>query len=239
MQAPVTVSQKARSRAPFLSLLPSAGRYCDPRCDSVAVGLRAEQVDGIEGQAMAAVISQQARCFVHVIDKDIDIAVVIKVSKSQATAGVARNRSRAGNFGHIFHLLSVQIAVENGALVVGGARNHTFDLRVNVSIDHENVGPAVIVIIEKADAPSHVLRVFLKPSGADVVLKRSVAIIVIEISRIFDEVGFHKIEIAVAVKVAGGRSHASLFASILAIGDAARYAHVSKSAVAIVVIEDA
>jgi hypothetical protein len=41
---------------------------------------------------------------------------------------------------------------------------------------------------------------FLKPGGVDVVLERSVTVIPVEIRGVFDEVGLHQIEIAVAVK---------------------------------------
>src|SRR5437879_1113003 len=51
-------------------------------------------------------------------------------------------------------LAVAQSAVEDLALAVAGCRGRLGHLRVDVAVADENVGPAIVVEIEKADAPS-------------------------------------------------------------------------------------
>jgi hypothetical protein len=111
-------------------------------------------------------------------------------------------------------------------------------LRVDVAVDHEEVEPAVVVVVEKAVAPADKGNGGLGDSGlvADVG-KARVAVVVVEHLIVVAKVGDEKIEQAVVLVVARGNAHGGDLAAVLVQREARRVALVVEGAVALVDVE--
>src|ERR1051326_4760838 len=72
-----------------------AGNNFDARANAVAIALHSDSLDqnGIAG--VAAIVAQQLRRAVKIIDHDVDITVVINVAKRRAAAGALFGKGRA------------------------------------------------------------------------------------------------------------------------------------------------
>ena len=77
------------------------------------------------------------------------------------------------------------------------------------------------------------------PAAKVTSMKRSVAVVVVEVAGVVGKVGFEDIEPAVAVVVAHANAHARLFVAIFAVGAAGHDGDVGERAVVIVVKQDA
>src|SRR5438876_1801671 len=108
-----------------------------------------------------------------------------------------------------------------------------------MSIDQQQVGPAVIVKIYKHSAPTEILSMQAEAGGISHVIKRAVAVVAVKRSGIGGKICFENIELAVAIKVTNGRSHAGLLAAVFIESGAGRDRHVCKRPIAIVVIKNA
>src|SRR6266550_4430570 len=113
------------------------------------------------------------------------------------------------------------------------------DFGIDVSIDLQDVRPAVIIVINEAATPSNVLVVDADSRGECNVTKGSVAVVVIEVARVVGEVGLENIKPSVAVIIGDGNAHSGLFVAILAVGAAGDHRDIGESAVVVVVEEDA
>src|SRR5258708_30935016 len=78
-----------------------------------------------------------------------------------------------------------------------------------------------------------------KDGGEGGVVKSAIAVVAIECSGVVGEIGFENIEIAVAVVVGNGGTHAGLFAAVVIEGSASGHGEIGEGSVAIVGIEDA
>src|SRR5205814_986017 len=115
----------------------------------------------------------------------------------------------------------------------------SLDFGIDVSIDLQDVRPAVIIVINEAATPSNVLVVDADSRGECNVTKGSVAVVVIEVARVVGEVGLENIKPSVAVIIGDGNAHSGLFVAILAVGAAGDHRDIGESAVVVVVEEDA
>ena len=113
------------------------------------------------------------------------------------------------------------------------------DLGIDVTVYEQEVGPTVVVEIEKHGAPAEVLGVQAETRGVGDVVESAVAIVAVERGGVVGEVGFENVEAAVAVVVGGRGAHAGLGAAVFVEGCARGDGNVLEGAVAIVVIEDA
>src|SRR5260370_17943742 len=78
-----------------------------------------------------------------------------------------------------------------------------------------------------------------KAGGEGGVVKSAIGVVAIERSGVVGEIGFENIELAVAVVVGNGGTHAGLFAAIVIEGSASGHGEIGEGSVAIVVIKDA
>ncbi len=88
------------------------------------------------------------------LTSDVDVAVVVEVAEGGAARGGGGVDAGAGFGGDLFELAVAEVAVEILVLGVGSVDIGAFDLGVDVAVGHEEVGPAVIVHVEEADAPA-------------------------------------------------------------------------------------
>src|SRR5947199_153329 len=96
----------------------------------------------------------------------------------------------------------------------------SLEFGIEVSIELQDVRPAVIIVINEAATPSNVLVVDADARGECNVTKGSVAVVVIEVARVVGEVGLENIKPSVAVIIGDGNAHSGLFVAVLAVGAA-------------------
>src|SRR5579872_3263542 len=112
-------------------------------------------------------------------------------------------------------------------------------LGIDVAVGENQIGPAVIVEVEKHRAPAQILGVQAQAGSESGVGEGAVAIVVVERRRIVGEVGFEDVEAAIAVVVGDGCAHAGLLAAVFVEGGAGGDGYIGESAVAIVAIQNA
>ena len=113
------------------------------------------------------------------------------------------------------------------------------DFWVDVTVDFEQVEPAVVVEIEEAVAPPDEGDGGLGYSGLVAhISKAGVAVVVIEDFVIVTEVGDVEADEAVVLVVAGGNAHGGDFAAILVEREAGNIALIVEGAVAFIDVEE-
>src|SRR5689334_2932493 len=113
------------------------------------------------------------------------------------------------------------------------------DFRIDVSVYQQEIGPPIVIEIEKHCPPSEILCVKAEAGWSRHVIERPVAIVLIESRRIVRKVSFENIEPAIAVVVSDRRSHSGLLAPVLVECRAGCYRDIGERSVAIVPIKAA
>src|SRR5439155_21083547 len=142
-------------------------------------------------------------------DQNIQIAIVVEVAKSAPAGCGWRLDSRTALQRNILKL-SVAIAIEQLALGVAGFGGQLLDLGIDVAVADQNVGPAVIIHVKKSAAPTQIARIQSQAAFEGAVFEISVATIAVQRMRVAGEIGLEDVEVAVAVVIGGGDSHAGL-----------------------------
>src|ERR1017187_3424373 len=129
---------------------------------------------------------------------------------------------------------------EERALGIADSERLSFDLGVDVAVDDEEVGPAVVVVVEKLCAKTKIGSADGSDTrGARDIGELAVVVVVVEVVGIVGEVGLDDVGPAIAIVVGGVDAHASLLAAITTVGDAGLDADLGESAFAVVVVEQA
>src|SRR6202140_4125805 len=131
------------------------------------------------------------------------------------------------------------VAIQQFSLSVAGFGSQLFDLGINVAIANQDVGPAVVIEVEKSAAPSQILRVHAQSTGESCVVEIGSAAIVVKRRRVSGEVSFHDVEIAVEIVIAGGDAHASLGLAVGAQGATRLDGNVFELSVLLILVEGA
>jgi len=100
------------------------------------------------------------RWSVDTIDDEVEVAVIVEIAEGAAARGCRSRNSGAGVERNIIEAAVAKIAIEKFALWVTGFGGELFDFGIDVAIADEDVGPTVVVKIEKAAAPAEILGVF-------------------------------------------------------------------------------
>src|SRR6266480_1615623 len=108
------------------------------------------------------------------------------------------------------------------------------DLGIDVSVDLHNVGPAIVVVVEKSATPSHVPVIDSNAGGERDIGESSVSVVVIEIAGVVGKVRLEDVEPAIAVVVGDSDSHARLLVAIVAVSAPRRHRSLGKGPVVIV-----
>ena len=189
-------------------------------------------------------VAQQHGRAVDGVDDHVDLAVVEQVAK-----GRAARRDDVGQAGALdrrnvleFPLLSAcvrHVVKQQRPLGKGGAPVVLVHLRVDVAVDHEQVEPAVVVVVEEAVAPADKGDGGLRDAGlvADVG-ETVVAVVVVEHLVVVAEVGDEKADLAVVLIVAGSDAHGGDLAAVFIQREAGDVALVVEGAVALVDVEE-
>ena len=133
-----------------------------------------------------------------------------------------------------------QIVKQKRLLGVAYAERLPFHLRIHVAVGDENVGPAVIVVIEELHAKTQIgIADGAHARRARKVGELAIAIVVIEIVVIVGKVVLRDVGPAIAIIVGRVDAHAGLFSPVGTVGHACLGTDLGESTLAIVVIEQA
>src|ERR1051325_6421499 len=107
-----------------------------------------------------------------------------------------------------------------------------------MTIDHQQVGPAIVVIIEKPCAPANVGQTYRSHfGGIRDIGEGTLTVVVIESVVIIVEVRDEQIEPSVVIIIAERHTHAALFAAVFVYRHAGGKSNLLKRAISVVVIE--
>ena len=120
------------------------------------------------------------RKIVDGVDDHIDVAVIVEIAESTAPRRHRRGDTRPGVEGNVVKAPVAQILVEQLALRVACFRFELLDFGIYMAVANQDVGPAVVVEVEKATAPAKILRVLAEAALKCGVLEISPAEIAIE-----------------------------------------------------------
>src|SRR5262245_30808148 len=95
-------------------------------------------------------------------------------------------------------------------------------------IDHEDVAPAVIVIIQKQNSPAQKAASLAKPGTKDAVRESSITGVEVKIRAVVSKVRLDQIETAVMVVVRNCHAHTSLSFTIFIKGSSRSEANILK-----------
>src|SRR6266567_2098065 len=222
MDAHVVVGNIAGAAAHFVNESARTRFHRNAGADAVAIGF-----------------DPKRRRSVHVADHCGHAAIIPQVADRQtARRTYGRDPGPRGR-GNIREGSVGIVVIQNPGLLEIAAEMLAIHFRVDVAVDEEQIGPAVVVEIEKRDAPAEVLRVEPESRGEGFVVERAVAIVAVERGGIVGEIGFEQVEFAVAVIVGNGRAHAGLLAPVVVESGAGDDGNVGERAVVIVVVKNA
>src|SRR5215470_15654626 len=123
---------------------------------------------------------QKNRRAVEIIDHEIETPIAIEIADREPASG-PRIRERTSRRRADPLKLAVQIPKQQRLLRVTRAPLMRIDLRVHVTVHHKQIQPAIVVVIDKARAPTEKRnRHFTQTGLKSYVSKIRVAVVVIE-----------------------------------------------------------
>src|SRR6266566_865695 len=239
MDAHVVIGNVAGAAAHFVNESARARFHRDPCADAVAIGFAPGRTKRDPVVRVARVVDQKRRRSVHVADHRGHAAIIPQVADRQTARRTYGRDCGTRGRGNIGEGSVAIVVIQNPGLLEIAAEMLAIDFRVDVAVRQEQIGPAVVVEIEKRDAPAKVLRVEPESRGEGFVVEGAVAIVVVERGGIVGEIGFEQTEFAVTVVVGNGRAHAGLLAPVVVESGAGDDGNVGERAVVIVVVKNA
>src|SRR5216683_2966269 len=239
MDAHVVIGNVAGAAAHFVNKSARARFHGNASADAVAVGFDPNRPKGDPVVPVARVVDQKRRRSVHVADHRGHAAIIPQVADRQTARRTYGRDPGPRRRGNIREGSVAIVVIQNPGLLEIAAEMLAIHFRVDVAVGEEQIGPAVVVEIEKRDAPAEVLRVEPESRGKGFVVEGAVAIVAVERGGIVGEIGFEQIEFAVAVVVGNGRAHAGLLAPVVVESGAGDDGNVGERAVVIVVVKNA
>ncbi len=239
VDAHVVIGDVAGTTANFIDERSRAGFHRDLRTDAVAIGFAADGVKRYPVIAIVNVVHQQHRWRVHVADHRGHAAVIPQIAGRQPARRTYRRNPGPGIGGNIGERSVAFVVIQNLRLFEIAAKVLAVHFGINVAIDEQQIGPAVVVHIDERHAPAEILRVQSESGGKGLVVKCAVAIVPVERGSIVGKIGFEKIQPAVAVIVADRGAHSGLLAPVIIKRGARNNGDVGERAVVVVVVEDA
>ena len=92
-------------------------------------------------------IAQQDRHIIQLVDHNIHFAVVEKIAEGRAPGFEQQGQSGALHWRNELEVFALEIVEEQRPLPKRRAPPAVVDLRINVSVGHKNVFPAIVVIV--------------------------------------------------------------------------------------------
>src|SRR5260370_3575052 len=197
--------------------------------------------DEFQGQPVVGVLDhvpKQGRRRVHIVEDNIDVAVVEEIAESGAASRNDGGEAAAGGGRNFLEFCAVKIAKKLRALVRRGAQFCAVGHGVDVAVGDEDVEKAIVVKVEKAGAPGKKRNCGVTEAGAEGdVCEIGAAVVAIKRFVVVGKGGDEKVELAVAIVIAEGNAHGGLGAAFFVDSETTLIAHIFKRAVATGAIE--
>src|SRR6267378_7894245 len=206
---------------------------------AVTVGTSSQRSKSDPAISRTGRIHQKARLPVNIVDDDGELTIVPQIAHRQAARGRSGVNSGSCLRRDVGESGIAIVVVKKAWFHVSATQVKLVDLRIDVSVGEDEVGPTVIVEVEKHGPPAQILRMRTESGSEGNVRKKSLTIVAVKGRGVIGEVGFKNIQPAVAVVIGDGGAHSRLFSAILVERNSSSYSNVGKGAIAIVAIEDA
>ena len=157
---------------------------------------------------------------VHVTDHRRHPPVVPEIAHCQATPRVHRRDSRSSFRGNIIKRPISVVVIQNAWLWIRAPQVLLVHFRVDVPIHNQQIGPAIVVEIQKASPPSQILSVQAQPRRERHVVKCPIPVVPVKRGGVIRKVGLEYIEPSIPIEVCHANAHSRLLASIFVIGRA-------------------
>src|ERR1700722_3144234 len=212
VHAVMFVRLEARFAAFFVDEEARAGFHGDAAADGVAAGtvrpeLRnqgdrsAYEAKGDPVIGVASIVDEQAGWAVHVADDGGEAAVVPQITDGQAPRRIHGGDAGGGIGGNVGEGAVTIVVIKDARFLESAAQMLAVDFRIDVAVDEEEIGPAVIVEVEEHGAPAEVFGVEAQAGGIGDVVESAVAVVAIESGGVVGEICFEDVELAVAVVI--------------------------------------
>src|SRR5437867_10022437 len=195
------------------------GSAINPRADTRAVGFHSDRLYLKPVRSGRLVATQELRHIVDTVDKNIDVAVIVEVAKGTPASGHFFQDSRPAIQRDVGELSVPQITIYYLALSITRLGIGLGHLRINVAIADENIGPAIVVEIDEARAPTAKACISAQSRLKGCVLEDHFTQVPIEAGSVAGEIRLHDIEVTIAVKIDRRAAHPGLRLAVRAIGD--------------------
>src|SRR5271169_4788342 len=239
MKAQVALRHDAGAAVDFVHLRMLADNHAHTPSNGGAIAFGSHQLDLDPVLLVASIIAKQRWRIVHVQDEGVDVAVVVVVAEGGAAAGKMLGDAGSHFRRYVFEAAIAEIPVNESRILVSLAEAVVINLRVDVSVDLNDVWPAIVVVVDKATAPRYIAIVDADAGGEGDIAEGSVAVVVVQVAGVIGEVGFEDVEPAVAVVVGHGDTHSGLLVPVFTIGAAGHYGDIGEGAVMVVLEENA
>ncbi len=179
----------------------------DAGADGVAVGYGADEVQSEPMVLVFGEVDEEHGVVAEVVDDGFDASVVEEVGGGKAAAGTRVGQGGAGGFADVLELDwpcatdAAEVVVEEAGFAIEGAQLGGVNLGIDVAVDDEEVGPAVVVDVGEHGAPAEGVGVDGEACGVGLVGEGTVAVGVVEGGGVVGEIGFEDVEVAVTVVV--------------------------------------
>src|SRR5882757_5970799 len=110
-------------------------------------------------------IDEEHRAVAEIVDDCFDPSIIEEVGDSEASAGAGFSEAGTGGRADVFELAVAEIFIEESRLAVEGAEFGRVDLWVDMAVDDEKLGPAVVIDIGKHGAPAEGVGVDAEAGG--------------------------------------------------------------------------
>ena len=209
MKAEIAVRVVARTAHHLVDLRPPARGDLHPCPDGGAVRLGADALDQDRVLPVPAIVAQQGRRTIQVVDDDVDVAVVVEIADGAAASEIRRRHGRPRARRHVDEAAVAGVAIEQVRLPVGEVQLAPVQLRIHVTVGDEDVLPAVVVEVEEVHAKADVLPVDAEagPEARD--LERTRTVVPVQRGDLLGEVRADDVEPTVGVVVSYTDAHAS------------------------------
>src|SRR4051812_1210432 len=97
---------------------------------------------------------KEIQSVVDIVDDDVEVAVVVEISKGGAARGLDDRQGRTEFRGDIAEPSIPQVAINDLRLLVCRLRFQRIDFRVDVAVDQEEIEPAVVIEVEESSTPA-------------------------------------------------------------------------------------
>src|SRR4051812_41650916 len=178
--------------------------------DAAAVRLGAHRANLDPVVSEFRITAQQLGKAVDSVDHDIDVAVIVEISKCRATRSAWIRDPRASLKRYICEVAFPQVLIKQLALSIPRFRLELLYFWIDVTVANQNVGPAVVVKIKKSNAPAEELRVRAQSCRERCIFEICSALVVVKRRCVAGEVCFDDIEVPVHVIVGSRYAHARL-----------------------------